>query len=258
MSEDDEAARRLLPVADAVAASHAEGRLHGTASSAPDEVRWLGTQLSHAGSAGRPGWLAPLHELAMRPDPAERPTAAEFADYLRARVAPPSPPLRPRRSPALLVLAGAAVVTVFGVVGAALLFTGGGNEAPAETPSRAEPTADTEDDEPTATRSAEPVTARRLERFARDYVTTASSDAERGFRLLTRDYQGRSPRYREVWTAIQDPEILSLDSDPATLTVRYTYRYRLPGGARRTEEVTLQLVQRGGRLLIAGATARPG
>jgi hypothetical protein len=253
VSEDDEAARRMLPVADAVAASHAQGRLHGVASSAPDEVQWLGAQLYDASSAQRPGWLAPLIELALRTDPAERPTAAEFADYLRARVAPPAP--ERRRSPAVLVLAGAAVVALFGVLGGTLLFAGGGRDAPAETPTRAEPAAEN-DDEPTATRSAEPVTARALERFARDYVATASSDPEQGFALLTRDYQGQSPRYREVWTAIQEPRILSVQGDPETLTVRYTYRYGPPGGARRTEDVTLQLVQRGARLLIAGATAR--
>ena len=253
MREDDEAARRLLPVADAVAAAHEDGRLYGSGVDAADEVRWLGLQLREAAPGHRYGWLAPLIELALRPNAGERPTASEFADYLRARVAPPEPARR--RSPALFVLAGAAVVAVFGVLGATLLLTGGGDDdSPVAARSEPERTAE-EEEQPTATRSAEPVSARELERFAREYVATASSDPEQGFRLLTRSYQGLSPRYHEVWQAIEDPEILALRAQPETLTVHYTYRYRI-AGARRTEDVTLQLVRRGGRLLIAGATAR--
>lgn len=283
MSEDDDAARRVLPVAEAVASAHAAGRVHGAVADDPrlaphdavpspaSDVWALGALLLHAttgqlASTGdvvprRAGWLAPLIELTLRADPAERPTAEEVAAYLRARIAPP--PVRRRRSGAVLVLAGVAVIAALGVAGGALLLTGGtdDDDPPAAGPSA--PASRTEDDEPEPDRqpasapSAEPPTAAEIERFARDYVALASTDPDRGYALLTRDYQARSPRYRDVWAAIDEPEILAVAADPATMTVRYTYRYALPGGVRRTEDITLQLVQRGERLLIAGATARP-
>lgn len=282
MSEDDDAARRVLPVAESVASAHAAGRVHGAVTDDPrlaardtvagpaSDVWELGALLLHAttgqlASTGdvvprRAGWLAPLIELTLRPDPADRPTAEEVAAYLRARIAPP--PVRRRRSGAVLVLAGVAVIAALGVAGGALLLTGGeDDDPPAASPSA--PASRTEDDttgpdrQPASAPSTEPPTAAELERFARDYVALASTDPDRGYALLTRDYQARSPRYRDVWAAIEEPEILALAAEPATLTVRYTYRYGLPGGVRRTEDITLQLVQRGERLLIAGATARP-
>lgn len=283
MSEDDDAARRVLPVADAVAAAHVAGQVHGAVSgdprlAPPDPVPgpaadvWaLGALLLHAttgqlASTGdvvprRAGWLAPVIELALRPDPAERPTAAEIAAYLRARIAPP-PPARRRRAGAGLVLAGVVAIAALGAVGATLLLAGGGDdEPPAGAPTTPAPTTGAASPgpqrQPAAAPPAEPPTAAELERFARDYVSLASADPDRGWALLTRDYQARSPRYRDVWAAISEPVILALAAEPETLSVRYTYRYALPGGVRRTEDITLQLVQRGERLLIAGATARP-
>ncbi|UUW89065.1 hypothetical protein ABFU82_10025 [Nocardioides sp. WV_118_6] len=281
MSEDDDAARRVLPVAEAVASAHAEGRVHGAVSADPRlaphdavpgpaaDVWALGALLLHAttgqlASTGdvvprRAGWLAPVIELALRPDPAERPSAEEIVAYLRARIAPP-PPVRRRRAGAGLVLAGVVAIAALGAVGATLLLTGGGDdEPPATAPTTPPATGDTSpgpERQPAAAPSTEPPTAAELERFARDYVTLASADPDRGYALLTRDYQARSPRYRDVWAAISEPEILALAAEPETLSVRYTYRYALPGGVRRTEDITLQLVQRGERLLIAGATAR--
>lgn len=281
MSEDDDAARRVLPVAEAVASAHAAGRVHGAVSADPRLVAYdaapgpasdvwaLGALLLHAttgqlASTGdvvprRAGWLAPVIELALRPDPAERPTAEEIVAYLRARIAPPPTPRR-RRSGAGPVLAGVVAIAALGAAGTALLLTGSGDDdPPAAGPSALSPTpsARTGDDrQPATAPSLEPPTAADLERFARDYVALASADPDRGYALLTRDYQARSPRYRDVWAAIEEPEILALRAEPETMSVRYTYRYALPGGVRRTEDITLQLVQRGERLLIAGATAR--
>lgn len=311
----DDAARLLLPVADALAALHAAGSSHGALSpaavridtdgratlidraqvapdpsyTAPDPSAGLRahpaaadvwafaallrfvTSGAHAGQvpAGGStgfrdlGWLAPITELALVVDPRERPSMAEVAAYLRARVGTPAPRARPRRpSGAVLALGGAAVIVALALVGAALLFVGDD-----ETPDDAAPTAastgpapsaddDEEPDEPSATASADTVTAAALEDFARDYVALASSDPDRGFRLLTRSYRRQSPRYREVWAAIDDPRILAITPDPLAMSVSYTYRYALPGGRTRTEDITLRLVQRGDRLLIAGASAR--
>ncbi|WP_408895971.1 hypothetical protein ACJ5H2_13750 [Nocardioides sp. R1-1] len=202
------------------------------------------------------GWLAPIIELGLRADPRERPSAAEVADYLRARVEPAPPRRRPRVPVA--ALAGAAVIAVLAVLGATLLFAGGDEG----TPRRPDATGSTPPPPPApgttaATPSAAPErpTAAQLERFARDYVATASGDPERGIRWLTADYRQRSPRYREVWASIRAPRILSVAADPAAMTVRYTYRYELAGGGTRTEDITLFLVQDGGRLLIADATS---
>ncbi len=202
------------------------------------------------------GWLGPVIELGLRAAPHERTTMAEMSDYLQARFVPPVEPRRRRGG--TLAVAGVAAVAALAVLGATLLLTAGQDEPGASgRPDRAtSATADAPAEPPTATRSAEPPTPAELEEFARTYVVTASADPERGYAMLTRGYQARSPRYHEVWTAIQDPEILDLDVDPDDLTVRYTYRYTLQDGPRRTEDVSLQLVRRGDRLLIAGATAR--
>ncbi|KRB77408.1 hypothetical protein ASE01_11890 [Nocardioides sp. Root190] len=209
------------------------------------------------------GWLAPLVELALVVDPRERPTMADVVAYLRARV--PAPPAPPRSKGMLLTVAGAALIVGLGLVGAVLLFTGTDDpdDRPAARNSSSGPTSEessaTEEpgepeDGPTETEGS--VTADELEEFARDYVTTASRDPDRGYARLTPEYQSASPRYREVWGAISDPQILSVTPDPDALSVSYTYRYSLPGGSRRTEAITLRLVEEDGLLLIAGASAR--
>ncbi|GAA1543201.1 hypothetical protein [Nocardioides humi] len=203
------------------------------------------------------GWLGPLVELGLRADPRERPSAAEVADYLRARVDPPAE--RRRIGAARLVLGGVAVIALLGLAGAALLFSGGDDEAPRTRPETSGATSAEPEEEPTTVEPSEsptPPTAAELEVFARDYVVTASGDPAAGFAWLTPAYQQRSPRYREVWGAIRDPQILDISADPEAMSVTYTYRYRLAGGGSRTEEITLFLVQDDDRLLIADATAR--
>jgi hypothetical protein len=239
-----------------------------SAPGAPDDVWSLAAVLLHAttgeppAALGEPavvprssGWLAPLIELGLRTDPRERPSAEELAAYLRARVEPAA---GRRRIPVEgLALAGAAVIALLGIVGAALLFTGG-EDSPGTRTESSDPTT-AEESEPTdvvPSSGPKPPTAAELETFARDYVVTASGDPARGFTWLTEAYRQRSPRYRQVWASIRDPRILSVSGDPAAMTVRYTYRYRLAGGGSRTEDITLFLVQDGERLLIADATAQ--
>lgn len=207
------------------------------------------------------GWLAPITELALAVDPRERPSAAEVAAYLRARVAGPAPAQVRRPSGVVLAIGGAAVIVGLGVLGAALLFVGPDDDPgarPAATSEATSPTEDPDDDgsAPAPDETATPVSADELEEFARDYVALASRDPARGYQLLTRSYQQQSPRYREVWSAIDEPRILAITPDPLAMSVSYTYRYSLRGGGSRTEDITLRLVQRGERLLIAGASAR--
>lgn len=206
----------------------------------------------------RVGWLAPLIELALQPDPRDRPTMADVVDYLQAQVDREEPQRR-RVSGLAMVVAGGVVILGLAIAGAALLLgADAGSDEPGPTPSSStaapgegQPNAD----EATATASAEPVTAAKLEDFARTYVATASADPGRGYDLLTRTYQQASPRYHDVWAAIENPELISVTADPDTLSVSYTYTYRFDGDSR-TEDVTLRLVQRGQRLLIAGASGR--
>lgn len=314
----DDAARLLLPVADALAGLHAAGAAHGAVSPAAVRVDpegraslvdgtevvadpsytapgpgaglrahptagdvWAfaamlvfvtsGTspaaaQAPAAGTRGVRdlGWLAPIVELALLADPRERPSMAEVAAYLRARVGGPAPvPARRRPSGPVLALGGAAVLVGLALAGAALLLLGPDDESadrrPAASstgPGRSGDAGDGQQEQPEPSEGAATVGAGELEEFARDYVALASRDPERGFRLLTRSYQQQSPRYHEVWSAIDDPRILAITPDPLAMSVSYTYRYSLPGGRTRTEDVTLRVVQRGDRLLIAGASAR--
>lgn len=311
----DDAARLLLPVADALAALHARGEAHGALSpaavridaegratlvdpadvvpdpayTAPDpsaglrahplaaDVWALAALLLFVATGASPrdgqppppgtkvlrdvGWLAPITELALVADPRERPSAAEVAAYLRARVGGPAPVGEPRRPPGIvLALGGAAVIVGLALLGTALLFLGPDDEPaarpPATTSDAPSSSATPDDDLPAPTGTATPVSAGELEEFARDYVELASRDPGQGYQLLTRSYQQQSPRYREVWSAIEDPRILAITPDPLAMSVSYTYRYSLRGGGSRTEDITLRLVQRGDRLLIAGASAR--
>lgn len=313
----DDAARLLLPVADALAALHVAGTSHGALSpaavrvdaegratlvdrgevapdpsyTAPDPSAGLRAHPAaadvwsfaalllfvtsgsdphpgHAPVAGTNGfrdigWLAPITELALLVDPRERPSMADVAAYLRARVGSPAPVGGRRPSGAMLALGGAAVIVGLALVGAALLFVGPDDEpadrdrtASSTGPSPSDTGGGGEDADPAPEETATPVSAEELEDFARDYVALASRDPDQGFRLLTRTYQQQSPRYREVWAAIEDPRILAITPDPLAMSVSYTYRYSLPGGVTRTEDITLRLVQRGEQLLIAGASAR--
>ncbi|GAB3868301.1 hypothetical protein GCM10028801_44020 [Nocardioides maradonensis] len=222
----------------------------------------------------RAGWLGPLVEMMLATDPAERPHMAEVADYLQARqasepeptipealaesaeVAMDEPP--PRRRTAMLVLVLAALVVTLGIVAVVLVLGHRtGPHTPAAAPPPLVPTSSP------ATTSTQPTTppkrarhtrpsARELAAFARRYVTTASSEPSTGFGMLTAAYQRESPRYVQFWSAVDAPQVVRVAARPATMSVTYTYRYRL-GGRTHVETVTLDLVRRGGRLLIAGA-----
>ncbi|WP_435771144.1 hypothetical protein [Nocardioides sp. SYSU DS0651] len=246
------------------------GVLHHTATGRPPYARPSGPRDG--------GWLRPLTELALLPEPADRPSMADVVGYLRARVgdvgkvertAPSAasavPPAMGRSGGVALGILGAAVIVLLAVVGAGLVLAGGASDqgdagrAGDGRPSASSPAPSTRPAPrrtTTGTATPRPPTAARLERFARRYVATASRDPDRGFTRLTRDYQQQSPRYHEFWSSIEDPRILSVSADPGAMTVAYTYRYALPDGARRTEAVTLHLVRRGDRLLIAGSSAR--
>ena len=205
-------------------------------------------------------WLAPLIAATMTKDPAQRPTMAAVRDHLagtamvseQTSVLPAIPLLPARtgaepRSRALLIAGVVALLVVLAVLGA-IVLTRGGDKAPVAHPPKTKATTSTATSPHTA-----PPTAAELEDFARRYVATASHDPNAGFAMLTPAYQHRSPQYADFWGRMKNPQILDVTADPAALTVTYTYRYVFPGKGRRTETVTLRLVQVDGRLLIDGA-----
>ncbi|GAB4006533.1 protein kinase family protein [Nocardioides ultimimeridianus] len=300
--EPDEAARAVLPIVADLAAEHARGGVRGSldpAYVAPEvsagrrpspasDVWSVGALLFHSMAGHGPfehttetparlrraGWLGPMVEMALSPDPGERPSMAEVAAYLRARMAPSSEPepsipvvlaesadvamdgAEPRRRTAMLVLVLGALVVTLGIV-AVVLALGRQTDRPAPVAASG-PAPATGHHSPTQdaaraseTKRAKQPSASELTGFARRYVATASSDPGAGLAMLTAAYQHASPRYREFWTAVSAPRILSVTARPASMSVTYTYRYRLAGRAH-TETVTLDLVRRGGRLLIAG------
>jgi hypothetical protein len=200
------------------------------------------------------GWLAPLLARTMARDPAERPSMAEVRDALRGRawsaeqtVQLPAVPVQGggRRPGARAAAAAVGAVAALAVIAALALQT---NDQDTGGPTAGPQTSST-----TPAAGPRAPSADEMEEFARDYVRTASTDPARGYAMLTPAYQDDSPRYAAFWGPMKHPEILDVSADPSAMTVTYTYRYQLSRGSRRTETVTLELVQEDGRLLIAGA-----
>lgn len=159
-----------------------------------------------------------------------------------------------RRRTALVAAAVAGLAAV--VVLVALLATSGGDRSRRPSAQAVDPTAPTTAAQDSG-QGSDKVTAEDLEAFAENYVQTAQRDPAAGFRMLTAGYQRRSPAYDGFWGQMTAPRILDISADPKAMTVTYDYRYQLRGGGSRTEKVTLELVRRDGRLLIAGASSRP-
>lgn len=200
------------------------------------------------------GWLAPLLARTMAKDPQARPTMAEVRDQLARTVvaseqtmALPAVPVA-RRSTGMVVAAVAALVVVLLVVAVLALRPDGDDGAPAtrDTPSTTSTGSST---------AAAAPTAAELEEFARTYVATASTDPDRGFAMLTPAYRAKSPDYAGFWGKVKNPQLLEVSADPAQMTVTYRYTYVMKRDGRRTERVTLFLVDQGGNLLIDNASA---
>jgi len=203
---------------------------------------------------GEPRVTGPTHVLAVPP-----PVPA--AGARRAK---------PRTDRRGLVLPVAVVVVLVALVAAlALLFLGGDDtdqtavdpgatSAPPSEPSGG-PSSDPSTGSPSAT--ADPVPdAAAMQQFVEDYIATAAASPERGFALLTPQFQresgGLSGYTNRFWGNVQDAQIQgTVTADPGTLEVGYTYRYRLADDSTRTERVTLRLSfdPTTRRYLVAGA-----
>ncbi len=214
------------------------------------------------------GPLSVLVTAMMSRDPADRPTMAEVEEALAPHLptasdhsgdiftpAPTVPsvlaePAEPRRRLPWVVVAAAAAVLV---IAALALTLGGSDDDPA--PPLASETSEPAP-EPTTPTSEAPTapTAEMLEGFVGDYLTAASNDPPAGFAMLTPEFQRESDGlkgYEGFWGRVSSVDVQSVTGNPDDMTVSYRYRYDLDGD-RKTDDVTLKLVESDGSFLISG------
>lgn len=231
------ASRTSVVISGAASGENAADRPTETSTEAPTE------QLPAVGTPTPPPPPPPASPLPLAPD-------GGYDEHRR-------PDDSARRTPVVL---GVVAVVLLALLGAALLLTTGGDDSPTADGPRdvSESATQASPDEPTTGETSAPPTEpteQELVDFARDYVRVASSDPDAGFDYLTPAYQRSSPRYRDFWGSVSDARITEISADPDSMSVTYSYRYRLDGSRRRGETVTLNVVQDGDRLLIASATA---
>lgn len=172
-------------------------------------------------------------------------------------------------SPVLLVLLGAAVAAVAGLVIWQML-----GASPQETPlagspsseATAEPTetaSSTDSESPSAPESSEDEAAdtaaqeEAMEEFISDYLTTVTSDPEATWQQLTpafRRQSGGFQGYTGYWDTIAEARVLDISADaeaqPATVT--YSVQYTRQNGSTFTDVVTLELRKSDNSFLISG------
>jgi eukaryotic-like serine/threonine-protein kinase len=98
-------------------------------------------------------------------------------------------------------------------------------------------------------------TEQELESFASDYVSTAVSDPDTSWQRLTPAFQNQSggrEGYDSWWDQFESAQARDVSADPDAMTVSYTVDYVYSDGRRTSDNVTLQLVEQGGDLLVAG------
>ncbi|MFC6287762.1 serine/threonine-protein kinase [Nocardioides sp. GCM10027113] len=211
----------------------------------------------HGGGNGR----ARMPAAAPAPSVSPRPRASEdtHTDVLPAGAAPVPPPAatpdptsgRGRRSRGRLLVA-AAVAVLLGLVVWLLL---GGEDDPGGAQPQGDRTTATRQPSPTGTAEPRQPSAEEMESFIADYLATAPSDPASGFRMLTADFQRQSggiDGYRGFWDRVASADLVSVQADPESLTVRYTVDYTLENGDRTTDNVQLALVMAGDGYKIAG------
>jgi serine/threonine protein kinase len=182
----------------------------------------------------------------LAPPVTEAPPATEVTE-------PASHRDRPAGRSRAIVIALVALAAVLAVV--AVLRLGGDDRDPvADLPSSTTDASATPSPESSPSADAGEATARALEGFVADYLTTAPNDPDAGFAMLTPDFQSKSKGiegYKGFWGRVSDVDVKTVDADPDDLQVTYTYSYDLDGD-RRSDTVTLQLEKSGDSFLIAG------
>ena len=183
-------------------------------------------------SAGSP---EPLHAAAGAPFFS---SASEPGDPAPPRSASGPSRGRRRRSPALLLLGGLALLLVVGLVAWAVLAGGdpqdGASSAGPDSSGSASPDPPpTSSPKPSATPSrtstpaAEP-TAAGMKAFIRDYVAATAEDPSRSWQMLTEKFQAESggfEKYSNFWGPATNGRVLSIQADPDSLVVSYQVRF---------------------------------
>jgi hypothetical protein len=117
-------------------------------------------------------------------------------------------------------------------------------------PSRAESPPPSKSPSPRPEPSAEEMSA-----FVEDYLSTVTSDPETTWNQLTPRFQeasGGFESYSGFWGTIESATPRDVEADPEAMTVSYSVDYVEQGGGTSSDQVTLELVQRGDRYLISG------
>jgi serine/threonine protein kinase len=97
--------------------------------------------------------------------------------------------------------------------------------------------------------------AEEMSAFVEDYLSTVTSDPETTWNQLTPGFQEQSggfESYSGFWSTIESATPRNVRADPEAMTVSYSVDYVEQGGGTSSDQVTLELVQRGDRYLIAG------
>lgn len=232
------------------------------------------------------GWLTPVLEHTMTREPEDRWTMDRVRDALAAvpvattihpatdseapppaestqlLVTPPEGVLPapadepvvedpPRRRSVL-----AALPWVMGVLALLLLFvviwmaldTGSGQRPSAG------PTGSSTSPSGSRTPEAKP-TASGMQSFIRDYLSTAASDPQASFAMLTPSFQAASggiDGYRSFWDTIESATPTTITADPSSLVVSYGVDYVKTDGSQSSDSTSLQLVFKKGDYLISG------
>lgn len=189
---------------------------------------------------------------AVPPAPRTIPTAAPAT-------LPTGPPPVVRRRPGLatMLVGGAVALSVLLVLWAAL--SGGGGNDPADDVALP-PTSSSPSQGGQETRAGNPEapTKAGMQSFIDDYLSTASSDPEAAFTMLTPEFQAASngiSGYTGFWNTIDTAELVSVSARPKDLSVDYTVVYTRTDGSQTRDFVSLELVFEDGDYLIA---AEPG
>lgn len=193
--------------------------------------------------------------------PAAAPAAATAVE---APVEPPAAAARrePRRDSRLPLAVGALLVALalVGLLWSALgdedepTRAGGGGDRASATPSEEAPAEEEPAEEEPEPEQKEPEAA-EMESFVNDYLATVTEDSRSSWQRLTPEFQNASGgygSYRGFWATIDSAEVREISASPEDMTVSYLVHYVKKNGDEEDDRVTLQLVEQGGGLLIAG------
>jgi len=189
----------------------------------------------------------------LQPTPAIAVPPVKVDPELAAPGTPASPVRRRSRSPWPWVAAAAVLVAVGVIVAAALAGRHGPSSPSATPPSR---TSSGPSSPSTTTATGAGIDQRAAMRsFLTRYLSTATSDRQQAFAMLTKPYQAASggfPGYDGFWSTISSARAVDVSADPTALTVTYDVAYTKTDGEQTTEHHTLQLVRHGSTYLISG------